>query len=583
MAVTWKINGETVGEGARLDNLELHLVSQGADVLSFTEPGKRIDAAPSYAYGDALVLTRTVDDGDPVTVFRGTVRAAAQASSGVAEQHTYTAHGPWWYLANLVYQQSWSVYGATISRLLLSTDADGAKISAGAQLEDAVNYAISKGAVLALEHDLDQELPAEELRDMTVAEVVIRLLRWHPDRVTWVDYAPATPVLHIQKRSTLATQTLTLGADRLTSPNVTPRHELVPSYVKLIYERIDTVDGVQTRVVSEDRWPLTGGDDFTALVETIDLQGGSSSTIKQKVVVDAIQANSAAWWKKHVPELASADISDLTVSGGAIAPEDGYATAYGNELVAGAIADWMSVYEAPAVVSATASYTRALPGGGEETVTGRPVSVRVRSTDAVDKTYAINGGGVAGETAPVGLARALYESLSLLQYDGSVILTEAESLTRPLLGRTLNLAGGLAAWASMAALIQAVDINIGTGVSTVRFGTPGHLSAGDMIDLLRVGRQRVSYGPAIRTGGGAETPDEVGYKGASGGGGQLGNPTPMKTAFTLPGGTTVSLDGYTFSGTPSANPTLQLRPLTVCNTDGVEKVVWVLASQEMDA
>lgn len=582
-ASSWKINTVEAGDGAGLRDLFLRRVSQGADLLSFSEGGAAIDGTPRYAYGDALTLTR-----DGVTVFRGRVTAVRPAAAGAAESITYEAQGPWWYLANLVYQQSWSVYGQAVTRLLLSTDAEGAKIHAGAQLEDAVNYAISKGAPLTLVHDLDQELPAEELRDMTVAEIIVRLLRWHPDRVTWVDDSGAGSVLHIQKRSSLTAAELALTSEsvRLGTTAIVPRYDLVPGYVKLIYERIDTIDGVETRVVSEDRYPLTGGDEFTAIVQTIDLQGGSTNIIKQRITTADIEVSSETWWKQHVPELNDAAISDLTVvpSSGAITPEEEGGLTYGKELVEGAIADWMSVNEAPVRVTARVSYKRSMPAGAEETVTARPVSVRLRSTDGDSKTYRIYGGGVAGETAPTGLAQALYTALATVQYQGRLSLAEEEALSSPWMGRVLNITGGAGAWATMNALIQSVDIDIDRGTTTLQFGPPAHLSAGDLVDLLRVGRKRVSYGPAIRTGGGAETPDEVGYKGASGAGGTVTNLEPMKTSWTLSGGETVTLDSYTLSGTPSENPTLQLRPLTVCvESDGSEKVVWVLASQEMNA
>src|SRR5262249_23488242 len=126
---------------------------------------------------------------------------------------------------------------------------------------------------------------------------------------------------------------------------------------------------------------------------------------------------------------------------------------------------------------------------------------------------------------PVGLAKFIYDAISVLQYEGSLTLQEQEVSAPLSIGNCFNLTGGaLAEWSTMAAMVQAVTENIDTGETTVEFGPPRNLSAGELVDLLRVNRLRHVYsGFSMRA---------AGMPGDASGDVALGQNTPEKNSVS---------------------------------------------------
>jgi len=90
---------------------------------------------------------------------------------------------------------------------------------------------------------------------------------------------------------------------------------------------------------------------------------------------------------------------------------------------------------------------------------------------------------------PRTLAQDYFNSVSALQWEGSIKLAEVEcsGLLRP--GKMLNLANGRAAWATMAALVQSVVMDLDQGRTTVKFGPPTQLGTQDFLELARISRK----------------------------------------------------------------------------------------------
>lgn len=101
--------------------------------------------------------------------------------------------------------------------------------------------------------------------------------------------------------------------------------------------------------------------------------------------------------------------------------------------------------------------------------------------------------GLNGEisSAPSGLAQALHSAISVLHYEGEIVLafdSECDLAQHP--GQVLNLTGGLAAWETMDAVVQVVEHNLDRAETTISFGPPEHLSPQDQIELLNGNRKR---------------------------------------------------------------------------------------------
>jgi hypothetical protein len=212
------------------------LVSQGPDELTFQAPGTPADAPPLFAHGTTLTLWRDRDVSRAgifsggATWFQGLVIQVPRAGSPDAEGMGYRVAGPWWYLDNLTFQQAYqniflgyavandpttALYGPANSSHLFLNQAPVAnallKITTGQQIIEALNWALlpflHSGLIPPFqigEVTPAVDVPIDEVRDITCAEVIHKMLRWSPDAVTWFDYATTPPTFHCKRRADLS-------------------------------------------------------------------------------------------------------------------------------------------------------------------------------------------------------------------------------------------------------------------------------------------------------------------------------------------------------------------------------------------
>lgn len=114
----------------------------------------------------------------------------------------------------------------------------------------------------------------------------------------------------------------------------------------------------------------------------------------------------------------------------------------------------------------------------------------------------LSGAGDGAEPVPAGLALNYYNSLATLQWEGTVVLREADPAFDLMPGKVLNLSNGKAAWASMKAVIQSVTIDQLTRQTTVEFGPAAQLGPQDLLDQVRLqkGQGGTNAGQSRRDG-----------------------------------------------------------------------------------
>jgi hypothetical protein len=513
MPTTWTL---TVGGDQRtlaawgISGLTRRRSSQAADVVGFdvTVP---VDAAAPFAHDDVVSISR-----DGVGWFTGRITGLTRSATGRSEVIAYRVSGPWWYLDQLVYQQVWTVFGTGLqvkkSHALINTWADGTSMGVRAQINEALEWARSRAEAAYGASPFqwisdgfpEAQIPADEVRDITVAEVVRKQLRWIPDAVTWFDYATTPPTLHVARRTELPTRTVSVPGSDVSDLVVTPRQDLrVPSVV-LKYERVDTVDGASVPVLATDIAPGGAtGEEFGALCATIDLQGFSASYATAYVGTAAWPTTTAGWWtwlKSREPVLRRAEfVLDQVIEVGRTRGDDGPGSLMPRELIEGQVPEWMGAVTSPETVRVKAKikvYASTAPGAELlETVT-KEFAVNVVGTDATTGTYRQLTSASSGEAAPIGLAQVLYDALGVLEHEGSITIT-AEDLPAPAdeitIGTRLSITGLRPEWADMAALVQDVVESIDDGTVSIRFGPPQHLGSRDLVELLRVNRFRFVY------------------------------------------------------------------------------------------
>ena len=505
---TWTItNGTASGTFAALAlaNLRRTRVSQAADTVDFDAPGAAFDSAPLFSYGESVTISQ-----DGATWFVGTCISNPAQGTDAAERIAYQVAGPWWWLEQIDYLQVWRVYSIADaelqntykSRVILNQDADGNRITSGAQIQAVINYCISKGAPMQLGTvDPDLNLPWEECLTPSCAEVIVKMLRLSPDCVTWFDYSTSPyPTFHCRKRANLSALSLACtSGDPAAAIRITPRYDLQIPGISLRYEQTHSVGSSTYETVSLDE----AGDvaDIRSVIATIELAGSRASLLTQKIVTGDWPADmtSSTWWKAQLPWLDESTITDITIHDVALDPDPKAPRI----LTEGTVQDWMDELTADQLVSAKADFVvKDGSGNTVEVVLNHPVAVRRTGTNAETGTYRKIGDAVSGEAVPTGVAAALYAAWSQLPCDGGFSLIEEEVSGNAYPGRKLNLTGGRTAWASMNALIQQVTENVDQGHTAITFGPARHIDPDDLVALLTSLRsRRTAIGHNLRVSG----------------------------------------------------------------------------------
>jgi hypothetical protein len=215
-----------------ITQLRRRLVSQDSDTLTFKADGSPSDSAPLFApFGPWLTLYRNRTQNSDGTFsggtswFQGIVTQVPRAGAPDAESMQYRVAGPWWYLDNKVFQQAYEniylgfavggvpQYGTGYSShiFLNQTVPSGSallKINSGQQIIEALNWTLKPftDAMVTPPFQIGTitpavDVPIDEVRDITCAEVIHKMLRWSPDAVTWFDYTTTPPTFNCIRRT----------------------------------------------------------------------------------------------------------------------------------------------------------------------------------------------------------------------------------------------------------------------------------------------------------------------------------------------------------------------------------------------
>lgn len=520
MSVAWTLNDQTFAS-LGVDDGTLSLVNLGADVLTLTQTldSAQLPAAP-FSVGAEVTLKR----GTAVW-FRGRLR---EIDESVDRARTLRIRGAWDVLERKAYLQNFkaaldpsdplSALGNILrGRVVLGQNDDGDRVNLAGFLSSVISYAgLTPGTI-----DTTLTVPFEDATDLSCADVLERMLRWIPNAVVWFDYSTNPATCHIRQRANLTAVSLAVTA--CDEPlRLRPRHDLVVNNVALFYVATNRSNDASWETLETDVHPPgTTGQEDGALVRTIELAGSiaTSSYLTQKVETDEIPAaltdaslssgwvksgpvfsSVRTWWRNHRPELKKSNITIVAFRSGSRQKADESAiTPNLRELISGGLTDWMveddaSLINEEQIVEVDIAYK--ITSGSGSSATEQQVierlSAQIQATNAQSKTYRqlADSSFTAGEEAPSGLALALYNALNPLMWEGEVQVTEDEAtdLARP--GQVLNITGGAAAWATMAAVVQRRDTELGVGRTTIRLGPPPSVSAAGLVEIYRQNRNR---------------------------------------------------------------------------------------------
>ena len=471
----------------------INLRATGADDCRFAIDPALWTQAASYATGDNILIKQ-----DSTVRFVGRITELPREASGGNHRLSYVAEGPWLLLEKITFGQIWKLRnsGGTLvdvskPRVVLGQDDAGAQLTNGAQIAAVIDFLIARGVpILKGTIDAGVAMPYNEQTMLTCADAIRTCMRWSPDWIAWWDYTTTDsgtykPTFHCRARANLSAATVNLTST--TKPEdaiLRPRSDLVVPGIKIIYEKAQSYDGNNWNSYELD----SAGDDTNAeCVELMfQLQGVTTTLLRQTLVVEAYPTTNGdkTWWRSHLPWLADIADADLVISDENWSGSENYA----NYLVDGAVPDWLLDIIGVEEETITAKIAYVRRDGDDnplEDVEEREVSLKLLSTDATSREYITTGSIDFGETTPTGVAAALYASWSVLHYEGTLSLIQTDPDFTLVPGRTLNISNGLAAWATMAALIQEAAISLADGATTIRIGPPARLEADSLVGLYR--------------------------------------------------------------------------------------------------
>jgi hypothetical protein len=621
-----------------IKNVRIELVSQASDLMTFDLTSEEMDEAGPFTEGSTIRLyknRRTNAGGvfvEGTSFFYGRVSRIVRNGTGKEETISYQVDGPWWWLDNLVFQQAWKVWTGgvesqeNLSHLFLGLKEDGTKLTTGEQIAQVVTWANNKGAPIFVSTGYPSvQIPSREVKDITCGEAIRLMLRFHPDAVTWFDYSTTVPTLKIGARTSLLPMQLTIGQAPLSTVNITGRTDLSVPVVVLKFERTDSLQGEMRLITGKQIYPPSVSEySFGAMVATVQLMGYTTNYNQATVKVENIYPTalySQQWWAQRNSWLNDSRIAGFEVLSWNVFDDNGNPivptplATLPNFISQGDYASWfrasggipksdgLPVNAARLKVCAKArlTYFNNLGNDYKQTISNETLSANITATDIAVGTHLFSTlqTFVEGETEPIGLAQSLYTSLHEPHFEGSVTMGEAECLdwlqSNPGcssilgMGMYLNIAGGKTEWATMKALIQSVSMDLASGMTTLKFGPPGHLGAADLVELLRVNRNRIAYtAPEIRSTGVVSSAGHSvegamlnGASESSSGGLSFEKMTiaPLETS-SVPHNTTITLDPQTISGKQA-----EFRQCSVCaivNGVQVNKKAWVLMTTPED-
>ncbi len=280
--------------------------------------------------------------------------------------------------------------------------------------------------------------------------------------------------------------------------------------VLIHYSKTSTIDGQTVKAYSVDKFPLDI-DDFTPETSAhfVELEGANKvilrATVDARAVADAVTGSASdrkAWWLKHDKTLGSnqVDQNSISVEAATVVDEDGAPVdigAFPYELY-GTLPNWTGQATVRATVKARCSFDHYKVDVSGGVGTNKPdhaaengeVTYDITLTDAASGPYSATATDDPGETAPVGVAQAVFRSIDSLQQEGTVTDTTFPMRTDIRIGVRLKIVGPSHTWTNV--FPQSVDMSPLHGV-TVSFGPSSPIDAANLLELARATRWRTVY------------------------------------------------------------------------------------------
>jgi hypothetical protein len=521
------------------------------DLISFSIPGATIQSDPIFPF-EAQVIIRRGRTGSGTSYSAGAIEFQGKRTLHILEGRPdyegihYQFAGPWYDLDQTPYLQDVKTYTGDIhalgdvffSEVVLFQALSGGsiiQITNGAQITAILNSLLAQYSAQSLAApfqvgtiDPAVNLPSYQAKDIKCSEAIHICMRASPDCKMWFDYSFSPPKANVRQQANCAAVSIAIGdGTSHESLHLTPRYDLQARGVTVYFKQSNSIDGINwITTVPQQAGAAAGG--LRSVVQTVDMQGASVSTVSGSLKTVAA-GNNMTFWQKFCPKLLSPRIrklstfvapntdttqgvdflDDITITdpdGNPLYDANGFLvtfTNYPNALVDGSsIAPWMllstgggpvPVLGVQAVLRVHVAYCQFdadSDGNLLHNIPREEIQLHVTLTNGTTGPYDAVTSLTGAEPIPTGVATSIYNSLAILQYQGSVSIVEDECSGSVGMANTLNLTGGRTEWATMAALIQECHRFYGLGRTEVTLGPAEHLNAADLTGIFLVNRFR---------------------------------------------------------------------------------------------
>lgn len=634
-AIFWTLTYDPAGANVEksladwnIKQASLDIDDSSKDMMQFTQFGVNMDDALTFAtFKTCIIQSGRVFDGTSYSGgkirFYGLVISAPRYGSGDDEYIRYKLAGPWWYFENLTMQISFQVVtGGTIqaptftplftSHFVLNRDIFTRPLSTGETVETCVNFAISKGAPIALLPDAAVTVPVvvgantgtitvsqgiksymyvpnDEVNTITVAQCIKQTFNWTPDIVQWFDYTTNPPTFMCQSPSANALPVVNvalfgsdLGDVVITSANIDRRDDLLKTFVLFNFEQVNEIGGMQKLGFAQQLYPVgfnpTGIDAFRGVDQTVTLSGANFQTAEAVINTTAYPSfvtnasDTVAWFKDRAKYLSDSSISSVVIN--SIKRPDGtsFMPSHPFELRRGSFASWMkgvgvgglsgglvagAARKETILVNADVNST----AGGAEKNKVFPLEVVSTNVNTSGQTLTLTNttGSSSADFVPPNLAQDYYNATNIVQWEGEITISQKEADAGISVGNALNITDS-PTFANMNATVRSISIDIDAGKTVVKFGPNKLRTLGTLIDLLRVTRSRiVSMAPTAGSTGdlsGDSSPLPDHFPPGQTGGGAGGGYSPAAVVSDNPNATnqSVQVTAAGITGSPANTP-----------------------------
>lgn len=524
----WLINGNPP------ESYGLTVVSVNFNAARVSSVGLRaasnFDATEPFPYGSEITISK-----DSVPFFRGKARRITKSGSSRSEGIDYAVEDVWADLERLTYQEPWAIrqtdYVGTawLPTVILGMNSSGVRISVGAQILEALNFAVARDVSLTVGSiPTGMMLWPSKAVGMSCAAVIRECLKYYPDWVPWINHATSPPTFNVTPRASATA--VSVAVTDCESVEVSEIEDRVPEGVRICYITAGLIGDNVYRTLSVDQYPGVTDAELVApaaegvLVTSVELAGMQVPMQKQQiqaVTLPTSETGAIAYLKEKFPaikDIADAKIditswttSVLTAANPESPPIDeklerlpgGSRSDLPRELVKGQVTEWMRKKVGRVLIEMKVEPVGATDAEKKK-IKALPPSFTVIGTNAISKTYRGISNFTAADDVPVGIAAAFYQNIvNAAKFEGEITIVGAEIYPTLFHGKKLNLTGcANGEWTTMDAPVHRVSYDIAQGRTTVAFGPNPELSFQDFLDYLRLLNKRPHnvYTQSERTG-----------------------------------------------------------------------------------